>query len=218
MTERRDSSGGYLTGDEAERLWDADQDDGYDEAEDIDEDDDEPDRPLPSIWARARAVDAEIQSTLDAIGRTTVPHVFDPGELSPADLDRRVELLESERAELEFEMEIRGFPPPGWRSPEVDVVEPTADVLVAENPRPVRSPAEVLRPALTASEYEHWEWLEAGEPQSTIADRLGISQAAVSKRERTLRDRVDAIYRERTGAAYHWILAPRRVGGRRRRR
>ncbi len=54
-------------------------------------------------------------------------------------------------------------------------------------------------------------------PQSEIAMGLGISQAAVSKRETKLRARIDAVYIEETGQPYHWTPIPKPQGGRRRR-
>jgi len=48
----------------------------------------------------------------------------------------------------------------------------------------------------------HWQELQKGTKQSVIAEKLGISQGAVSKRERALRQRIDAISVEAIGRPY----------------
>ena len=63
MTNDRDSSGGYLTGDESERLWDEEEEDAFASAQ-VDYDDEDDDRcssledPIELVWARAYAVAA----------------------------------------------------------------------------------------------------------------------------------------------------------------
>jgi hypothetical protein len=55
---------------------------------------------------------------------------------------------------------------------------------------------------LTPDELLHWQELQKGTKQVAIAKKLGISQGAVSKRERALRERIDAISIEITGRPY----------------
>lgn len=59
-----------------------------------------------------------------------------------------------------------------------------------------------IKEALTASEMLHWQELQKGTKQTLIAEKLGISQGAVSKRERALRERIDAISVETIGRPY----------------
>ncbi len=220
MTNQRDSSGGYLTGDEAERLWDSDEDDAFlaDQAEQEDDDavpNDE--EPIEALWARAFVVAAEIRRMDQAIDRYGRQTTFGPDDLPIEELQTREKALAAERSDLEYEMEERGFPPKGWTPARV---EPPRSPAASVHSAPVirgRTPTEILRPHLTDLEYQQYEWMEQRLPQVEIAKGLGISQAAVSVRETRLRARIDAIYNEETGQPYHWTPIPKPQGGRRRR-
>lgn len=93
----------------------------------------------------------------------------------------------------------------------------TAAGLKLLNGAPERSrdgvDAEIER-RLTADERRHLAWLHAGHRQTEIAGWLGVSQPAVVKRERKLRERLDAIHRELTGTAHPLAGKPRRPGTR----
>jgi len=223
VTNDRDSSGGYLTGDESERLWDEEEEDAFASAQ-LDGDDGGDDSypslelPIESIWARAFVVAAEIVANDQAIDRVQSLTTFDPNDLAIEELDARSDALADERFELEYQMRIRGFPPKRW-SP-----QPAALPQLAAGPsrhvpsRRSLSPGEILRPHLTDGEFQHWEWLDQGVIQVEVARRLGITQVAVSKREKKLRARIDVIYIGRTGRPYHWTPIPKAQGGRRRKR
>jgi hypothetical protein len=58
---------------------------------------------------------------------------------------------------------------------------------------PVRMVEAAINEKLTPDELLHWQELQKGTKQTAIAEKLGIKQAAVSKRERKLRERIDAI-------------------------
>jgi len=114
---------GYLTGDESERLWDEDEEAAFVSAQ-VDEDDDDIDDedddgyanldPIESVWARAFSVAAEIVANNQAIDRARTLTTFDPNDLPIEGLETRSVVLAGERLELEYEMQIRGFPPKGW--------------------------------------------------------------------------------------------------------
>lgn len=225
MTSDRDSSGGYLTGNESERLWDAEEEDdfiaaygdGDDTGEDIDEEDkdDGGDGPIELVWTRAFAVASLIVANRQSIGRVRGLTTFDPDDETIEELEARSDALAGERLFLESEMRKRGFPPRGWLPP---AAPPLSVAAVSDDRRKGWSlpPNETLRPRLMPAEYQHWEWLIAGVIQNEVARRLGISQAAVSKREKKLRAKVDVIFVELTGRPYHWALIPKPQGGRRR--
>ena len=220
MTNRRDSSGGYLTGEEAERLWDADEDDAY-SADQADDDDDDavPSamEPIESIWARAIEVAAEICRVRRAIDRYGRQATFGPDDLPIEGLDARESALAAKRSELEYEMEERGFPPKGWTPAQAELPRSPADVVPSPPAVRGRTPTEILRPHLTDLEFQQYEWMEQRLPQVEIAKGLGISQPAVSGREKKLRARIDAIYVKQTGKPYHWTPIAKPQGGRRRR-
>lgn len=221
MTTNRDSSGGYLTGNESERLWDAEEDDAFVSAQVDDEDDDariEPNNPIEAMWARAFDVAAEIAAIDRAIRRVQSLTSFDPNDAPLEELQARSDTLADQRVELEFQMRMHGFPPRGW-SPRPGAGPPPAQLPSPSAPsNRLVEPAQILRPRLTDDEYQHWEWLDQGVIQADVGRRLGISQAAVSKRERKLRARIDAVMNEATGHPYHWVPIPKPQGGRRRRR
>ncbi len=100
MTNSRDSSGGYLTGDESERLWDREEEDAY-TAELLGVEDDgsasDLDVRIEAIWTRADDISkeiAEIEETLDRARRTTI---FDPTDLLDRVRPARGELPETAR-------------------------------------------------------------------------------------------------------------------------
>lgn len=120
MTNSRDSSGGYLTGDESERLWDREEEDAY-TAELLGDEDDgsasDLDVRIEATWTRAHAISkeiAEIEETLDRARSTTI---FDPTDLSTDEMQVRLGALAQELGDLDDEMEVGGFPPDGWHSP-----------------------------------------------------------------------------------------------------
>jgi DNA-binding CsgD family transcriptional regulator len=203
-----------------ERLWDAEEDDAFVSAQVDNEDDDaflEPNDPIEAIWARAFEVAAEIAAIGLTIRRVQSLASFDPNDAPLEELRARSDVLADQPVELEFQMRMHGFSPRGWSpSPGAAPPPPQPPSLSAPSNRLVE-PAQVLRPRLTDNEYQHWEWLDQGVIQVDIGRRLGISQAAVSKRERKLRSRIDAVMTEATGHPYHWVPIPKPQGGRRRR-
>ncbi len=220
MTNSRDSSGGYLTGNESERLWDEDEEDAFFSAHGDEDDDLSPDPAdsVESVWARAFDVAAEIAANTRAIDRANRLTFFDPNDEPIEELEARSRTLADERSELEYQMRMRGFPPRGWAPPPaVPRLSVTATSSSAPSGRSV-PPAQILRPGLTDEEYQHWEWLDQGLTQSEVARRVGVSQVAISKREGKLRARIDAVYIEQTGRPYHWTPIPKPQGGRRRKR
>ncbi len=139
MTNQRDSSGGYLTGNESERLWDADEDDAF-AADQADEEDNDAlsgdEEPIESVWARAFVVAADIRRTEQAIDRLGQQTTFDPEDLPREELERRVMALEAERAELEYEMRERGLPPKSWTPAKVE--PPGSAAAPVRPPPPIR--------------------------------------------------------------------------------
>jgi DNA-binding CsgD family transcriptional regulator len=125
--------------------------------------------------------------------------------------------LTAERSELEYEMEQREFPPMGWTPAPGELHRSPAGAVPSPPAVRGRTPTEILRPRLTDLEFQQYEWMEQRLPQVEIAKGLGITQAAVSSREKRLRARIDAIYVEQTGQPYHWTPIPKPQGGRRRR-
>jgi len=71
---------------------------------------------------------------------------------------------------------------------------------------------------LTPDELLHWHELQKGTTQMAIAEKLGIKQAAISKRERKLRERIDAISMETIGRPYPERLVDRGMWARQGRR
>ena len=109
MTNDRDSSGGYLTGDESERLWDEEEEDAFVSAQvDYDDEGDDPypslEGPIESVWARALAVAAEIVAINQAIDRVQGLTTFDPNDPPIEELETRSDTLADERSELEYQM------------------------------------------------------------------------------------------------------------------
>ena len=125
--------------------------------------------------------------------------------------------LAQELGDLDDEMEVRGFPPDGWHPHSADQPQSAASPPRSGSPTRSSAPGDILRPHLTVDEYQLWEWLDQGVLQREVAQRLAISQVAVSKREKKLRARVDAIYIDATGRPYHWTAIAKPQGGRRRR-
>lgn len=74
--------------------------------------------------------------------------------------------------------------------------------MADRRPSPVRQVKLAINERLSSSELLHWQELQKGTKQTDIAAKLGISQGAVSKRERALRDRIDAISIEAMGRPY----------------
>ena len=157
---------------------------------------------------------AEIEETLDRARSTTI---FDPTDLSIDEMQVRLGALAQELGDLDDEMEVRGFPPDGWHPQSADQPQSAASPPRSGSPTRSSAPGDILRPHLTVDEYQLWEWLDQGVLQREVAQRLAISQVAVSKREKKLRARVDAIYIDATGRPYHWTAIPKPQGGRRRR-
>jgi DNA-binding CsgD family transcriptional regulator len=85
-------------------------------------------------------------------------------------------------------------------------------------PAPADPFRRLLAERLTEAEREHWAMVERGLKQSAIVKRFGIAQPTVAKRERKLRGKVDALYREAHGRPYPWPGGapgmPRRPGAR----
>lgn len=132
MTRSRDSSGGYLTGDESERLWDREEEDAY-TAELLGDEDDgsasDLDVRIEAIWTRAHAISkeiAEIEETLDRARSTTI---FDPTDLSIDEMQVRLGTLAQELSDLDDEMDVRGFPPDGWHPQSADQQKARGEVL-----------------------------------------------------------------------------------------
>lgn len=220
MTHSRDSSGGYLTGDESERLWDADEEDAY-TLEIVEGEDDGTasglDVSIEAVWARAHTLSNEIAETQEVLDRARSTTIFEPTDLSIDEMQVRLGALARELAGLDDEMEERGLPPDGWQPQPADGTPSAAGPPPPGTPTRSLAPGDFLRPHLTVEEYQLWEWLDQGVLQREVAARLGISQVAVSKREKKLRARVDAIYIEATERPYHWTPLSKSQGGRRRR-
>ena len=85
-------------------------------------------------------------------------------------------------------------------------------------PDPVRMVEAAINEKLSPDELLHWQELQKGTRQTAIAERLGIKQAAVSKRERKLRERIDAISIETIGRPYPERLVDRGMWARQGRR
>lgn len=104
--------------------------------------------------------------------------------------------------------------------------DPVSEPLVAPPdppPSPTRpSPVGLLEAAikekLTPTEMLHWQEVLKGTRQQAIAEKLGISQGAVSKRERAIRERIDAIAVETIGRPYPERLVDRGLWARQGRR
>jgi hypothetical protein len=119
MTNSRDSSGGYLTGDESERLWDREEEDAY-TAEPLGDEDDgsasDLDVRIEAIWTRARAISIEIAAIEETFDRARSTTIFDPTDLSNNEMQVRLGTLAQELGDLDDEMEVRG-PSRGLASP-----------------------------------------------------------------------------------------------------
>ncbi len=216
MTGWRDSSGGYLTGDESESVFDSDN-------EAVDQYDDELDAgagqvSTDALWRRWRALDDEY-ARLNSSPPVDSAASFKPDDLSPVERERRIAELIHELGEVEWELEANGedigLPPPAQEA----AAPPEPAVAVGETRRrqsKAPKPADILRSRLTDAEFEHWTLVDQGVRQVDIAKALGISQPAVSSRERRLRDRINQIYMEATGSPYHWTPIPERGRPRRR--
>ena len=105
------------------------------------------------------------------------------------------ELIDFRRRNSEPIVDDAVEPGPSPSSPE----EPTTS---ERRPSPVRQVEFAIREKLTASEMLHWQELQKGTKQTVIAEKLGIKQGAVSKREAKLRDRINAISVETIGRPY----------------
>jgi len=220
MTNNRDSSGDYLPGDESERLWDREEEDAYTTEVFGDEDGgpaSDPDVRIEAIWTRAHAISNEIAVIQETVDRAVSTTTFEPTDLSIGEMQLRLGALAQELWDLDDQMEIRGFPPDGWHPQSADQPKSPPGRPQSGSPSRSMAPGDILRPHLTGDEYQLWEWLDHGVLQRDVAERLGISQVAVSKRETKLRARVDAIYVEAIGRPYHWTAIPKPQGGRRRR-
>lgn len=95
--------------------------------------------------------------------------------------------------------------------------DPPASATPAR-PSPVRMVEAAINAKLSPGELIHWQELQKGTTQIAIAEKLGIKQAAVSKRERKLRERVDAISIETIGRPYPERLVDRGMWARQGRR
>lgn len=113
----------------------------------------------------------------------------------------------------------RQHPDPGSESeePEGSPASP-APAAAPSRASPVRLVEAAITERLTPDELLHWQELQKGTTQKAIADKLGIKQAAVSKRERKLRDRVDVISIETIGRPYPERLVDRGLWARQGRR
>lgn len=86
---------------------------------------------------------------------------------------------------------------------------PPARTESALRQSPIRLVQAAIEEGLTPEELFHWQELQKGTTQTSIAEKLGISQGAVSKRERVLRVRIDAISVETVGRTYPERLVDR---------
>lgn len=191
---------------------------------DDDERDEAKPEPIERVWAQALAIERAIRDTkveisaartaeeaLDAaLDLALVTGSFQASPEEPADLAAladRLRSLEDGQDDLEVEMDDRGRPPEGWMPP------PPRKVTIAAEPKP----DDLLRRSLSDDELQHFRWLvETQLDQREVAARLGIKQAAVSKRETKLRAHVDAIYQAAFERSYPWMPIPKPQGGRRR--
>lgn len=96
--------------------------------------------------------------------------------------------------------------------------DPPSAPVRPSRPGPVRMVEGALNENLTADELLNWQELQKGTKQTAIAEKLGIKQAAVSKRERKLRERIDAICSETIGRPYPERLVDRGMWARQGRR
>lgn len=95
---------------------------------------------------------------------------------------------------------------------------PSAATESAVRHSPIRLVQVAIQDKLTHDELLHWQELQKGTRQTAIAEKLGISQGAVSKRERALRERIDAISVETIGRPYLERLVDRGTWARQGRR
>jgi hypothetical protein len=94
--------------------------------------------------------------------------------------------------------------------------EPDRDEISVVRPRQLPFEA-YLFDNLTPPEAQHWRWLVERRPQTDIRGELGISQQAVSKREKALRVKVDHLHRDWNGKPYPFVDLQSTRGGRPRR-
>jgi hypothetical protein len=100
-------------------------------------------------------------------------------------------------------------PPADADEPEPPPPDPPSAPVRPSHPGPVRMVEAAINEKLTPDEQLHWRELQKGRKQTAIAEKLGIKQAAVSKRERKLRERIDAISIETIGRPYPERLVDR---------
>ena len=221
----RERTGEYERIENSGGLWSSDDDDYHAGDEDDEDDAPAPVMAIEDVWALAVTAAGELRAIKDAIASAEAwDRVSDSFRAAPEDLDidaldERLEMLEQKRSALEGEMRNRGWPPKGWGPPTATPVpprEPTPSTR-SESKAQTRPIADhVLRAALSAEEYQHYQWLVAQMRQQDVAARLGISQKTVSKREAKLRARVDEVYRATFDRPYPWTPISRKQGGRRR--
>jgi hypothetical protein len=133
-----------------------------------------------------------------------------PIDAGAAEDDRR------EHRDLTAFRESHPDPPPAPTSVAAPEPMPSETAPPAANPFRLREAA--IKAELSDAELLHWQELQKGTRQAAIAKKLGISQGAVSKRERILRERVDAISVRTTGHPYSEKLIDRGLWARQGRR
>ena len=210
----------FERGDDEERTWDemgwweqpySADDDAYPAYEDEDVEDDDDPTTLDdwlSRWSERLTLARErwLLATLDAEVHDLVERIHyrdmaaaagepvDP-DVSAHDKSRLARLTAFRRHHPDPAAEVCERPP---ASPAV----PPAAPAKPSRPGPVRMVEAAIKEKLTATEMLHWQELQKGTKQTVIAEKLGIKQGAVSKREAKLRKRIDAISIETIGRPY----------------
>jgi hypothetical protein len=224
-------------GDGERRTWDemgwweqpfAADDDAYpDDEEYVDDEDDDPttledwlsgwSEPLTAArerWLLAD-LDAEVRDLQDRI------YYRDMAAAAGGTVDEAAAAVDTERLARLTQFR-RQHPDPPPDTDETAEAPPIADPPVAparpSHPSPVRMVEAAINEKLSPDELLHWQDLQKGTTQMAIAAKFGIKQAAVSKRERKLRERIDAISIETIGRPYPERLVDRGMWARQGRR
>jgi hypothetical protein len=172
--------------------------------------DDEPTEPddavIGGIWAEAAWIERELEA---AENRTDVMS-FNPEDPTVDELVRRLDYLEAE-------MDLWGYPPLGWKPPagwRPPVL--TAPDVIPDGRQPTKGNEfdDELAKVLSARELQHLGWLVDRRRQVDISRDLGISQVAVSKREKALRAKIDQLHIDFDGRPYPWLPFQSGHGGR----
>lgn len=201
-----------------------DEDYAHDEDDYVDDEDDDPTtledwlsgwgEPLTAArkrWLLAD-LDAEVRDLEDRI------HYRDMAAGAGETIDAAASATDDERLATLAEFRRRHPDPrPENEEPE-ESPAPPPPAAAPSRASPVRLVEAAINEKLTPDELLHWQELQKGTTQKAIADKLGIKQAAVSKRERKLRERVDAISIETIGRPYPERLVDRGLWARQGRR